>query len=437
MRVSQWFGLFNFVTASTIKRTGLGLLLLGCLWSISIARSASIPPASPESAGMSSQRLEQMDKAIQAEIDSGNVAGMVVAISRHGRLVHNRAYGYADVEKGVEMRTNHIFRLYSMTKPVASVALLTLYEKGHFHLSDPLDKYIPEFANLKVYAGKDEQGNVKLEDMKRKPTIQDAFRHTPGLSSGLGRRDVDQLYRDAGLLHSQLESLAEEIQKLGTVPLAYQPGEQWLYGLGHDVQAYLVEVFSGMRFDEYCKKAIFEPLGMNDTMFGVPAELKDSFATTYRPGENGSPMVPDNEDSYSRYTTRPFATISLSSSTEDYMAFAQMLLNGGELNGARVLGKKTVELMSQNHLPAGIAGIAVRDGVPATGYGLGVSVTLNTSALARLGSVGSFGWGGAATTIFSIDPEEDMAYVVMAQKMPNDTSLLNKVENLIYQAIIE
>jgi CubicO group peptidase (beta-lactamase class C family) len=225
------------------------------------------------------------------------------------------------------------------------------------------------------------------------------------------------------------------MEKLGTVPLRYQPGEQWVYGLGHDVQAYLVEYFSGMPYAEYLQKVIFDPLDMKDTMFGVPPAVADRFATVYSVNEDGG-LQAQQGDAYARYTDHAFATLSLSGSTGDYLRFAQMLLNKGELDGARILGRKTVELMSRNWLPDNIPSIN-GNGPASTGWGLGVSVVIDDLAYGHLGSTGAFGWSGAATTFFTVDPREDMAYVIMAQKMPTDTNLRNKIENLIYQALIE
>ena len=388
-----------------------------------------------ETAGMSSARLAVMDARIQAEIDKGAVAGVVVAVARHGTIVHNKAYGMADIEAGTAMRTDHLFRLYSMTKTVASVALLTLYEEGRFQLDDPLEKYIPSFKDLKVYAGKDSNGNMLLEDMKRKPTVLDAFRHTLGLAGGVGQHPIDIVYREHGLSMGALESLSEEMQKLGEVPLRYQPGEQWVYGLGHDVQAYLVEYFSGMPYAEYLQQKIFDPLNMKDTMFGVPPKLADRFAKVYGVNTDGGLQAQERE-AYARYTDHAFATLSLSGSTGDYLRFAQMLLNKGELDGVRILGKKTVELMSRNWLPANIASISA-NGPHASGWGLGVSVVIDELAYGHLGSEGAYGWSGAASTFFTVDPKEDMTYVIMAQKMPTDGNVRNTIENLIYQAVVE
>ncbi|HJR69315.1 MAG TPA: serine hydrolase domain-containing protein [Gammaproteobacteria bacterium] len=385
-------------------------------------------------AGLSAERLDRLDALLEREIGAGRISGMVVAVARHGEAVQ-RTYGYMNLETREKMRDDALFRLYSMTKPVASVALLTLYEQGLFHLTDPLDKYIPQFANLKVYAGKDASGSPILEAPKRKPTIQDAFRHTLGLSGGLGNTDVDALYREVGLGMFELESVSQEMDRLAQVPLRYSPGDQWVYGLGHDVQAYLVEVFSGMKYADYVQKTIFDPLGMRSTAFGVPPAMKARFATVYSRGADGK-LVPDTADRYARFTDHAFGTLSLSGSAPDYLRFAQMLLNGGELDGVRILGRKTVQLMSQNHLPPNIPSIAA-NGPAARGYGLGVSVTLSTSALGRPGSVGSFGWGGAATTVFTVDPAEDMAIVIMGQVLPSDDDLLRKVETLVYQALVD
>src|SRR5688572_23799923 len=222
--------------------------------------------------GISMERLQRLDALLEREIAAGRVSGMVVAVARRGEVIQ-RNYGYMDLASREPMRADALFRLYSMTKPVASVALLTLYEQGLFQLTDPLDKYIPQFADLKVYAGKDANGQPLLEAPKRKPTIQDAFRHTLGLSGGLGNTEVDALYREAGLGMFELDSLRQEIDRLATVPLRYSPGDQWVYGLGHDVQAYLVEYFSGMPYADYVRRAILEPLGMRRTAFGVPPAM--------------------------------------------------------------------------------------------------------------------------------------------------------------------
>jgi CubicO group peptidase (beta-lactamase class C family) len=402
------------MTAVMGNRRVLMLPIAAVLACVTIT-AADRPSASPESVGMSSTRLARLDAALQAEIAAGTLPGMVVAVARRGQVVYEKAFGVANLETREPMRTDALFRLYSMTKPIASVALLTLYEQGKFRLTDPLDRYLPQFANLKVYKGTDANGKPMLTAPSRKPTIQDAFRHTLGLASGLGQSPVDAMYREAGLSMGQLDSLAQEMDKLGTVPLLYDPGERW-------------------RYAEYLQRIIFGPLGMRDTVFGVPARLKTRFPVVYSPRPDGT-LAPDTADSYARFTDHHFATLSLSGSVPDYMRFAQMLLNGGQLDGTRILGTKTVELMRQNHLPPNIPSIT--PGSTATGWGLGVSVTLNVPALGRLNSVGSFGWSGAATTTFSVDPQEKLTYVIAAQMMPNDAAIMQRVETLIYQAIVD
>jgi CubicO group peptidase (beta-lactamase class C family) len=419
--------------ARSICRSVILLVALTLLVGVTMT-AADLPTASPESVGMSSARLARLDAALAADIASGRLPGIVVAVARRGKVVYQKAFGVANLATRDPMRTDAVFRLYSMTKPVASVALLTLYEQGKFRLTDPLDRYLPQFANVKVYKGAGPGGTPTLAAPSRKPTIQDAFRHTLGLASGLGQSPVDALYREAGISMGRLDSLAQEMDKLGTVPLLYDPGERWVYGLGHDVQARLVETFSGMPYAEYLQRTIFGPLGMRDTAFGVPPRLQSRFPLVYSARPDGT-LAADAADAYARYTDHHFGTLSLSGSAPDYLRFAQMLLNGGELDGVRVLGTKTVELMRQNHLPPNIPSIAA--GSVATGYGLGVSVTLDVAALGRLNSVGSFGWSGAATTTFSVDPEEALTYVIMAQLMPNDSALMQRVETLIYQAIID
>src|SRR5690242_2798827 len=282
------------------------LLLATVACVAALARAPTIIAAEkPVVGGISVERLQRLDVLLEREIAAGRLSGMVVMVARHGEVLQ-RNYGYMDLASREPMRADAMFRLYSMTKPIASVALLTLYEQGLFQLTDPLDRYIPQFAGLKVYAGKNAAGEPILEPPKRKPTIQDAFRHTLGLSGGLGNTDVDALYRKAGLGMFELDSLSQEMDRLASVPLRYSPGDQWVYGLGHDVQAYLVERFSGMPYADYVRKTILEPLGMRHTTFGVPAAMKRDFATVYDRDAAGK-LTPDTADRYARFTDHAFA----------------------------------------------------------------------------------------------------------------------------------
>jgi CubicO group peptidase (beta-lactamase class C family) len=399
--------------------------------------AAELPTAKPEDVGLSTERLARIDRGIEGWISQRRISGAVAIVARHGKVAYHKAFGMADIEAKRPMRTDDMFRLYSMTKPVISVALLTLYEEGKFQLTDPLDKFIPGFRNTKVFVRLDENGKMVLEEPRRKPTIQDAFRHTPGLASGLGPGPVNERYRELGLLMGQIQSVRQEVEALATVPLAYHPGERWSYGLAHDVQAYLVEYFSGVPLDRYLKERLFDPLDMKDTGYGIPRGLAPRFANNYEASADGALKVRESATTgmYTRFDKVPLGTVGLSSTAMDYIRFAQMLLNGGELNGVRVLSKKTVELLRQNHLPQNVK--ATAGDVPnVSGYGLGFSVTLDAAAEGNLGSPGAFGWSGAATTKFYIDPAEDMVAVFFAQRWPLDGALLNEFQTLLYQSIV-
>lgn len=396
----------------------------------------------PESVGLSSERLARLDRAMQDDIDQKKLAGVVVLIARHGSVVHHKAFGMADIESGKKMRTDYLVRMYSMTKPITSTALLMLYEEGKFQLTDPLEKYIPAFRGVKVFAGLDENGRMKYEEPKRKITIQDVFRHTAGFSYGGGGdpanlSPVDKAYAEAGIDFNTMGSLKELVDKLATVPLLYHPGEQWVYSVAHDVQAYLVEYFSGLPFDKFLQTRIFQPLGMKDAVFGIPKEYVGRYTTNYGPAEGGGLKAIDKPEAsnYARYTEHPFGGTGLSCTAMDYYLFSQMLLDGGALGDVRLLGRKTVELMTSNHLPPEIADLGLLG--LGSGYGLGVSVLKSPANSGNLGSEGQFGWGGAATTWVIIDPEEDMVSIFITQYMPGNLDAIHRFQTLAYQSIIQ
>jgi CubicO group peptidase (beta-lactamase class C family) len=324
-----------------------------------------------------------------------------------------------------------------MTKPVTSVALLMLYEEGKFQLDDPLADYLPEMADLKLYVGESDDGNMILKDPARQPTVHDVFRHTAGfLYGGNGDRGIDRAYSEAALMNGTLSELT---RKLGKVPLAYEPGTQWVYSVSHDVQARLVEVLSGMPFDEFAQQRIFDPLGMQETVFGRPDALKDRFAVIYRrnPAEQ---LEPTGALDRPGAASRVLGGLSLSSTASDYARFAQMLVNSGELDSVRILSRKTVDLMDSNHLPPGVARGAAGGGTAGgEGYGLGVRVVTDPAAAGNLTSVGTFGWSGAAGTHFFVDREEDLVAVFMIQSMggAGGPSMTDEFETLVYQAIVD
>jgi CubicO group peptidase (beta-lactamase class C family) len=382
---------------------------------------------------------------MQAEVDAGRKAGIVVLVARHGKIAYERAFGHADLASGTPMRTDSHFRVYSMTKPVISVALLTLYEEGMFQLTDPLAKYIPAMKNVSVYAGPDENGGMVLESPKRPITIQDVFRHTAGFASANPEQDssnpVERAYMDIGAdirSFASVRALAEEM--LPRLPLLYHPGDRWEYSVAHDVQAYLIELFSGMPVDQFLRERIFEPLQMHDSFYGEPTDRGPRWTTVYGSDGDGGLEVLEAPLGipYGRFAATPRGGAGLTMSPMDYARFSQMLLNDGELGGVRILGRKTVELMTTNHLDEGMV-LRHRDAVifPGFGYGLGVGVCVSPIDAGNLASVGQYGWGGAATTWVIIDPREDLVAILCCQFVPTDIELVNMFQTLVYQSIVD
>jgi CubicO group peptidase (beta-lactamase class C family) len=383
-------------------------------------------------AGMSRARLEQLDEHFHAYVDAGEIAGVVTYISRHGQVVHQDAYGLADIGARRPMTEDSYFYVYSMTKPVTSVALLMLYEEGKFQLNEPIAKYLPELANARVF----DREAGRVVDAARQPTIQDVFRHTAGYLYGpQGDTELDRAYREANLLGS---NLAEFSQKLGKLPLGYQPGTRWVYSVSHDVQARLVEVLSGQTFDAFVEERILEPLGMRETVFGRPDRLKDQFAVIYTENDSGA-LVPNGALDAPGAATRVLGGFSLSSTASDYARFAEMLVNDGELDGVRILSRKTIDLMASNHLPDGVTRGAAGGGTAGgEGYGLGVRVVTDPAKAGNLTSAGVFGWSGAAGTHFFVDREEGLVGVFMIQKMgAGGPRFSAEFETLVYQAIVD
>jgi CubicO group peptidase (beta-lactamase class C family) len=396
--------------------------------------AADLPSAKPESVGMSTERLGRLDAVMHDWVDKGRIAGVVTLVARRGKVVHVDAYGKADIEHNKPMTNDTYFRLFSMTKPVTSVALLTLYEQGKFQLDDPLAVYLPEFKDIKVFAGVDKQGGMITEDAARAPTIHDVFRHTAGFSYGAGPEPVQKLLTPSPYAEPSLEALAKRLSK---APLIYQPGTRWVYSFSHDVQARLVEVMSGMPFDEYVREHIFRPLGMKDVVFGLPPKLASKFANTYSPNDAGKLVASDTPEK-TTYNTPPFGGTSLAGPVMDYARFAQMLVNSGELDGARILSPRTVDLMATNHLPDGVTRGAAGGGTAlGEGYGLGVRVVIDPAKAGNLTSAGTFGWSGAAGTHFFVDRKEQLFAIFMIQRQgPGAGGMSAEFETLVYQAIV-
>jgi CubicO group peptidase (beta-lactamase class C family) len=401
-----------------------------------VSYSNSLPTAVPEDVGLSTVKLQYLDRAMQGAILQGQVAGVVTLVARHGKIAQYKAYGKMSLEPNKPMEKDALFRLYSMTKPITSVALLKLYEQGYFQLYYPVEGYIPAFKDIKVFDGLDSNGKMKLVDQKRKVSILDMFRHTSGLSYGIfSNTPIDMAYREANINYFR-EPLQSLIERLAKVPLLYQPGTKWHYSYSLDVLAYMVEKLSGMSYGDYLQKEIFAPLGMVDTSFGISEDKLSRYTTMYGPPGMGVLETPDKSE-YLLAAKYQAGGVGLVSTTADYYRFAQMLLNKGEYNGKRVLGKKTVELLSSNHLPRELMPIMLGP-MPlyGLGFGLGVSVVVDPIATASLGSVGEFGWSGYATTNVIIDPVEDMVLIYMAQFLPMNGALTEQFKTLVYQSII-
>jgi CubicO group peptidase (beta-lactamase class C family) len=422
------------MTALAPRALVLLMLCAGAARAAAPAAAGPAPLVTPESVGLSSARLERLDRYLEREIAARRQAGAVVLIARHGKIAWEKAYGYADVESGSPMRIDAMFRLFSMGKPITSVALLQLYEQGRFQLTDPLEQYLPAFREVRVFTGLDANGRMLLEAPKRKVTIQDLFRHTAGFTYGgyFDDTPVDKAYQAAGIDYGRVDSLAELVQKMSGMPLLYQPGERWVYSFSFDVLAYLVEQLSGMRFDEYCRRMIFQPLGMKDTVFGIPADRAGRYPTLYG-AQSGRALeaMQGTSDPYAHFTDRPFGGVGIASTPRDYLRFAQMLLNRGELSGVRILARKTVELMTSDDLPP-----ATAYWQPGVRYGLGVFVVEDPAQEGNLGSKGTFGWPGAASTWVSIDPKEDLVALLFVQLFPRNLPLDDTFQTLVYQALL-
>ena len=355
-----------------------------------------------ESVGMSSASLGRINPVLQGYVDDRELIGAVSMVARHGKIVHFEKFGVLNEDNGAPMEKDSIFRIYSMSKPITTVAAMMLYEEGKFQLTDPVEKYLPEFKNILVLT---EDG--KLEKQNRPFTIQMLMSHTAGLTYGVfGNTPVDQQYRKANILSNK--DLAEMVTELGKIPLQYQPGTRWHYSVAVDVLGRLVEVISGQTFDVFLQERIFDPLDMHDTFFEVPKEKINRFGTNHRYNpQTKSLEISDYPETsqFSNNVTFFSGGGGLLSTAEDYMKFCQMLLNGGEFNGHRILGRKTIEFMTRNHLNGIFANRGGESGEnrPGAGFGLGFGVVVDAPKSGVISSEGEYNWGGAAGTIFWID----------------------------------
>ena len=378
----------------------------------------------PESLGFSSERLGRLHDAMQRPVDEKSLAGVVTLLMRHGKLVEQRSYGVKDMASGAPMTNDTIFRIYSMTKPVTGVAMMILYEEGKWHPTDPISKFIPEFANLKVFKGTGADGAILTEAPVHAPTMAELLTHTAGFTYGLfGSTPVDKVYMAKNCFASA--DLHGMMQCLAGIPLLYQPGSQWVYSVSMDIQGYIIEKLSGKPLAEFMEERIFKPLRMTDTAFFVPKEKRSRFATLYSGGPDGK-LVMTGEASGPRadFVSPPGAPSGgggLVSTAKDYARFAQMLLNRGELDGARILSPATVELMTSNHLPPKLltGEFSIGKAVMRAGHGWGYDLAVfnDPPAADEVVGKGTFYWEGAAATWFWADPVNDVVFVGMTQRM--------------------
>jgi len=402
----------------------------------------------PEEVGLSSPRLARMGEHWQRYIDAGKLAGTLTLIARRGKVAYCEGLGHLEIERRRPVTPDAVWRISSMTKPITSVGLMMLYEEGRFQLDDPVHRFIPSWQNLRVFVG----GNYptfKTAPVERPMTIRDLLSHTSGLTYGfMERTNVDAAYRKLDVADQTRSgyTLQDMVDTLAELPLEFSPGTRWNYSVATDVIGHLIEVISGQRLDAYLRARILEPLGMRDTGFVLEDEQAARFAANYERQGDGSLKMIDNPEQ-SSYRKRSFFSGGggLLSTAPDYFRFTSMLQNMGELDGVRLLGRKTVELMTMNHLPGGQdltdlaqAGMFTETAYAGVGFGLGFSVQQSPARAQILGSAGEFAWGGAASTAFWIDPAEDLIVIFMTQLMPSSSyPLRRELRVLTYASLVD
>lgn len=414
----------------------------------------TIAVTDPTSLGFSAERLQRIRPAMQRYVDELGFGGICTLLARRGQVVHFEQVGYQDRESQTPLPADALYRIYSMTKPIICTALMALHEEGRFQLFEPVAKYLPAFAKMRVLSGNAEAGYSEV-DAVRPITIQQLFTHTSGLTYNfLEDTPVSRMYLEAGLMQDGTKTLENVINDIARFPLAYQPGERWHYAVGIDVLAHLIEVLANQPLRDFMQERIFGPLGMVDTafevapvkqsrlatMYGHPDVVKHTFSqlvAAWQAGDNGQRDV---SDSYPASGAPHFARggHGLFSTAADYLRFAQMLLNRGELDGARILGRKTVEFMHSNHLPLALLPYESNK-IPALGFGFGLGsrVMMDPPASAVPSSPGEFGWGGAAKTYYWVDPQEEMVGILMSQFMMAFDLPDKDFQVLAYQALVD
>jgi CubicO group peptidase (beta-lactamase class C family) len=387
----------------------------------------------PASLGFSDRRLQRLDAHLAAYVDDGRLPGLAALVTRHGRVAYACRKGMADIDSRTPIRDDTLFRVFSMTKPVTSVAVMMLFEEGRLLLTDPVAEYLPELAALQVYAGGSSEA-PRLEDCRQALTIADLLGHTSGLGYGHDDHPVDRMYREADLFRRD-GTIAEMVQRLGKLPLKFQPGSCWEYGISHDVLGRLVEVVSGQSFDAFLDERIFSPLGMHDTAFELSDASASRLATLYRPAEDGriEPERSPVADCWRAPVTFFAGGEGLLSTMADWWRFATMLLQDGKFGDERLLSPRSVRLMTSNRLtPEQMSAMWM----PGYGYGLGFGVLTDLARHSSLGSVGEFTWAGSGSTFFWVDPQEQIVALLFTQFMPSaHYTIAREFKVLMYQAL--
>lgn len=410
--------------------------LLALIWSVS-AIADEFKHGTPESVGMSSERLNQVTNSMQTFIDREIVPGVHVLIARRGVIVYDNAIGTRGLDDDRPLEKDALYRIYSMTKPITAVAAMQLYEQGKFQLGSPVTEFIPEFAELKVHV---EEGDPV--PVNRPMNMLHLLTHTAGLGYGLGPwHPVDRLFRQNQVLGST--DLEEMIVKMKDIPLKFHPGDRWDYSAAVDVTGLVVQRLSGQSFDEYLDEHIFTPLKMDDTFFEIPEDKHDRLLPTqyWNNRENRAGMVPLSEDAY-RSVTMYSGGGGLISTGMDYLRFAEALRRGGELEGSRIIGRKTIEYMTQDHLPAAVSGDSSAPTArsfqqDSGGFGLGFGINTNPILEGTISSRGEYSWGGYAGTVFWVDPEEDLVVVGLIQFNGAAQLIRNDLKISVLQAIVD
>lgn len=403
--------------------------------------TAPASAADPGKAGFSAGRLARIDRALQGYVDRKEVPGAVGLIARRGTIVYHQSFGYRDVENKAPMTNDVIFRIASMTKPITSVAAMMLWEEGHFQLRDPIARYLPEFSDQRiatpVKAGEYSRGPYTEVTSRQPITIRHLLSHTAGLANPY-RGPTRTLYSEVRSGRKPEATVGDYVAELARLPLNFEPGSRWEYGPATDVIGRLVEVLSGMTLDAFFRERIFSPLGMEDTHFYLPASKIPRFASLYAPDGDGKIQLQESPDSNSRWVREPHLFFSggggLVSTTTDYFRFQQMMLNGGELDGVRILAPRTVRLMTANH--TGDMAIWLRG--PGYGFGLGYSVSIDQGPSAMPSAEGTYAWGGAFCTWFWVDPEDEIVGILMTQVRPyTHLNIRPDFQTLAYQALVD